>query len=123
MGVSVDMTFYPEHIKPVSEAIREHFPNLNPIVDGTLIKLPISNRSPEHRTAMDRKMKERLHKAKENLTKFKTKETALLKAKEDEGLSKNLFQLICEQMDIFHKHYLSKMDDIYKAKSKEFDKS
>lgn len=118
--ISVDMTFYPEYISPVSDAIRQHFPNLNPIIDGTLIKLPISNRSPEHRLAMERKMKERLNKSKENLKKFTNQETTELKAKEDEGLSKNLFHLICEQMDIFQKHYSSKMDDIYKSKSKEF---
>ena len=117
--ISVDMMYYPEHIEHASEAIRNHFSGLNPIVDGTLIKVPISNKTEEHKRLMEKKMKEKLYKAKENLTNFKFHEIKVLKMKEDDGLPKNLFHLICEQMDIFHKHYLSKMDDVFKSKSNE----
>ncbi|POI34968.1 hypothetical protein CIB84_001280 [Bambusicola thoracicus] len=67
--IVVNMTSFPESTAAAMKAIRESGMNLNPEVDGTLIRVPVPKVTREHRESLAKLAKQSTNKSKEALRK------------------------------------------------------
>uniref|UniRef100_A0A8B9UXY2 Ribosome-recycling factor, mitochondrial n=2 Tax=Anas TaxID=8835 RepID=A0A8B9UXY2_9AVES len=71
--IIVNMTNFPESTAAAMKAIRESGMNLNPEVDGTLIRVPIPKVTREHRESLAKLAKQSTNKSKDALRKVRSK--------------------------------------------------
>ncbi|NXY82258.1 RRFM protein, partial [Alcedo cyanopectus] len=69
----VNMTNFPESTAAATKAIRESGMNLNPEVDGTIIRVPVPKVTREHRESLAKLAKQSTNKSKEVLRKVRSK--------------------------------------------------
>uniref|UniRef100_A0A8C3EG48 Ribosome-recycling factor, mitochondrial n=1 Tax=Corvus moneduloides TaxID=1196302 RepID=A0A8C3EG48_CORMO len=75
----VNMTDFPESTAAAVKAIRESGMNLNPEVDGTMIRVPIPKVTREHRESLVKLAKQSTNKSKEALRKVRSKSITQVK--------------------------------------------
>lgn len=95
--ILVNMASFPECTAAAIKAIRESGMNLNPEVEGTLIRVPIPKVTREHREMLVKPAKQNTNKAKENLRKVRTNAMNKLKKSKDKT-SEDTIRLIEKQV-------------------------
>uniref|UniRef100_A0A8D1MK20 Ribosome-recycling factor, mitochondrial n=1 Tax=Sus scrofa TaxID=9823 RepID=A0A8D1MK20_PIG len=94
--ILVNMASFPECTAAAIKAIRESGMNLNPDVEGTLIRVPIPKVTREHREMLVKLAKQNTNKAKESLRKVRTNAMNKLKKSKDKA-SEDTLRLIEKQ--------------------------
>lgn len=116
--ILVNMSSYPETTVAVTQAIRESGMNLNPEVDGTLIRVPIPKVTREHRENLTKLAKQITNKSKESLRKLRTNAIAQVK-KSKESVSEDTIRLLEKQIQQMVEDIAADMDKHLVAKTKE----
>ncbi|XP_051893042.1 ribosome-recycling factor, mitochondrial isoform X2 [Pristis pectinata] len=116
--ILVNMTSFPEATVAVTEAIRESGMNLNPEVDGTLIRVPIPKVTREHRENLAKLAKQITNKSKESLRKLRTNAIAQVKKSKD-SVSEDTIKLLEKQIQQMVEDVTADMDKHLVAKTKE----
>ncbi|XP_078282116.1 ribosome-recycling factor, mitochondrial isoform X2 [Rhinoraja longicauda] len=116
--ILVNMTSFPETTVAVTQAIRESGMNLNPEVDGTLIRVPIPKVTREHRENLTKLAKQITNKSKESLRKLRTNAIAQVK-KSKESVSEDTIRLLEKQIQQMVEDIAADMDKHLVAKTKE----
>ncbi|XP_045373536.2 ribosome-recycling factor, mitochondrial isoform X2 [Camelus bactrianus] len=98
--ILVNMASFPECTAAAIKAIRESGMNLNPEVEGTLIRVPIPKVTREHREMLVKLAKQNTNKAKDSLRKVRTNAMNKLKKSKDKT-SEDTIRLI-EKQCIYH---------------------
>ncbi|XP_054365384.1 ribosome-recycling factor, mitochondrial isoform X4 [Mirounga angustirostris] len=94
--ILVNMASFPECTAAAVKAIRESGMNLNPEVEGTLIRVPIPKITREHREMLVKLAKQNTNKAKDSLRKVRTNAMNKLKKSKDK-VSEDTIRLIEKQ--------------------------
>nr|XP_045373535.1 ribosome-recycling factor, mitochondrial isoform X1 [Camelus bactrianus] len=94
--ILVNMASFPECTAAAIKAIRESGMNLNPEVEGTLIRVPIPKVTREHREMLVKLAKQNTNKAKDSLRKVRTNAMNKLKKSKDKT-SEDTIRLIEKQ--------------------------
>ncbi|KAM5258843.1 ribosome-recycling factor, mitochondrial isoform 1-T4 [Hipposideros larvatus] len=94
--ILVNMASFPECTAAAIKAIRESGMNLNPEVEGTLIRVPIPKVTREHREMLVKLAKQNTNKAKESLRKVRSSAMNKLKKSKDKA-SEDTIRLIEKQ--------------------------
>ncbi|XP_072096036.1 ribosome-recycling factor, mitochondrial [Mobula birostris] len=116
--ILVNMTSFPEATVAVTEAIRESGMNLNPEVDGTLIRVPIPKVTREHREHLAKLAKQITNKSKESLRKLRANAIAQVKKSKD-SVSEDTIRLLEKQIQQMTEDVTADMDKHLVAKTKE----
>uniref|UniRef100_F6YGI3 Ribosome-recycling factor, mitochondrial n=1 Tax=Callithrix jacchus TaxID=9483 RepID=F6YGI3_CALJA len=95
--ILVNMASFPECTAAAIKAIRESGMNLNPEVEGTLIRVPIPQVTREHREMLVKLAKQNTNKAKDSLRKVRTNAMNKLKKSKD-TVSEDTIRLIEKQV-------------------------
>ncbi|XP_041667747.1 ribosome-recycling factor, mitochondrial [Cheilinus undulatus] len=116
--ILVNMSSFPEATEAASRALRESSMNLNPDVDGTMIKIPVPKVTREHRENLAKLAKQLSNKAKDSLRKVRS--NAVTKAKRaKEGNSEDTIRLIEKQIQQMSDNVAADIDKQLAAKTKE----
>ncbi|XP_045325657.1 ribosome-recycling factor, mitochondrial isoform X3 [Leopardus geoffroyi] len=94
--ILVNMASFPECTAAAIKAIRESGMNLNPEVEGTLIRVPIPKVTREHREMLVKLAKQNTNKAKDSLRKVRTNAMNKLKKSKDK-VSEDTIRLVEKQ--------------------------
>ncbi|XP_070655307.1 ribosome-recycling factor, mitochondrial isoform X2 [Bos indicus] len=94
--ILVNMASFPECTAAAIKAIRESGMNLNPEVEGTLIRVPIPKVTREHREMLVKLAKQNTNKAKDSLRKVRTNAINKVKKSKDKA-SEDTIRLIEKQ--------------------------
>ncbi|XP_072344480.1 ribosome-recycling factor, mitochondrial isoform X1 [Scyliorhinus torazame] len=97
--ILVNMMSFPEATMAATKAIRESGMNLNPEVDGTLIRVPIPKVTREHRENLAKLAKQFTNKSKESLRKMRTNAIAQVKKSKD-SVSEDTIRLLEKQCNV-----------------------
>ncbi|XP_035292718.1 ribosome-recycling factor, mitochondrial isoform X4 [Cricetulus griseus] len=116
--ILVNMANFPECTAAAIKAIRESGMNLNPEVEGTLIRVPIPKVTREHREMLVKLAKQNTNKAKENLRKVRTNAMNKLKKSKDKT-SEDTIRLIEKQISQMADDTVAELDRHLAAKTKE----
>ncbi|KAL6085413.1 hypothetical protein STEG23_030991 [Scotinomys teguina] len=116
--ILVNMAGFPECTAAAIKAIRESGMNLNPEVEGTLIRVPIPKVTREHREMLVKLAKQNTNKAKENLRKVRTNAVNKLKKSKDKA-SEDTIRLIEKQISQMADATVAELDRHLAAKTKE----
>ncbi|XP_067868661.1 ribosome-recycling factor, mitochondrial isoform X3 [Heterodontus francisci] len=116
--ILVNMTSFPEATVAATKAIRESGMNLNPEVDGTLIRVPIPKVTREHRENLAKLAKQFTNKSKESLRKMRTNAIAHVKKSKD-SVSEDTIRLLEKQIQQMADDVVADMDKHLMAKTKE----
>ncbi|XP_048414921.1 ribosome-recycling factor, mitochondrial [Stegostoma tigrinum] len=116
--ILVDMMSFPEATMAATKAIRESGMNLNPEVDGTLIRVPIPKVTREHRENLAKLAKQFTNKSKESLRKIRTNAIAQVKKSKD-STSEDIIRLLEKQIQQMADDVTADMDKQLMAKTKE----
>ncbi|KFO82566.1 hypothetical protein N303_06232 [Cuculus canorus] len=116
--IVVNMTNFPESTAAAAKAIRESGMNLNPEVDGTIIRVPIPKVTREHRESLARLAKQSTNKSKEALRKVRSKSVNQVK-KFKSKVSEDTIWLLEKQIQQMTDSAASEMDKLLAAKTKE----
>ncbi|XP_017174717.1 ribosome-recycling factor, mitochondrial isoform X1 [Mus musculus] len=116
--ILVNMASFPECTAAAIKAIRESGMNLNPEVEGTLIRVPIPKVTREHREMLVKLAKQNTNKAKENLRKVRTNAMNKLKKSKDKT-SEDTIRLIEKQISQMADDTVAELDQHLAAKTKE----
>ncbi|XP_034350378.1 ribosome-recycling factor, mitochondrial isoform X2 [Arvicanthis niloticus] len=116
--ILVNMASFPECTAAAIKAIRESGMNLNPEVEGTLIRVPIPKVTREHREMLVKLAKQNTNKAKENLRKVRTNAMNKLKKSKDRA-SEDTIRLIEKQISQMADDTVAELDRHLAAKTKE----
>ncbi|XP_006234131.1 ribosome-recycling factor, mitochondrial isoform X3 [Rattus norvegicus] len=116
--ILVNMASFPECTAAAIKAIRESGMNLNPEVEGTLIRVPIPKVTREHREMLVKLAKQNTNKAKENLRKVRTNAMNKLKKSKDKT-SEDTIRLIEKQISQMADDTVAELDRHLAAKTKE----
>ncbi|NXP09275.1 RRFM protein, partial [Thinocorus orbignyianus] len=116
--VIVNMTNFPESTAAAAKAIRESGMNLNPEVDGTLIRVPIPKVTREHRENLAKLAKQSTNKSKEALRKVRSKSVNQVK-KFKSKVSEDTIWLLEKQIQQMADSATAEMDKLLAAKTKE----
>lgn len=116
--ILVNMASFPECTAAAIKAIRESGMNLNPEVEGTLIRVPIPKVTREHREMLIKLAKHNTNKAKENLRKVRTNAMNKLKKSKDKT-SEDTIRLIEKQISQMADDTVADLDRHLAAKTKE----
>ncbi|XP_041095641.1 ribosome-recycling factor, mitochondrial-like isoform X1 [Polyodon spathula] len=95
--ILVNLTSFPEATAAATKAIRESGMNLNPEVDGALVRVPIPKVTREHREKLAKLAKQFTNKAKESLRKVRTNAVNQAKRSKD-TVSEDTIKLIEKQV-------------------------
>ncbi|NXC41847.1 RRFM protein, partial [Penelope pileata] len=114
----VNMTNFPESTAAAMKAIRESGMNLNPEVDGTLIRVPIPKVTREHRESLAKLAKQSANKSKEALRKVRSKSMNQVK-KFKSKVSEDTIWLLEKQIQQMADSTAEEMDKLLAAKTKE----
>ncbi|XP_006890741.1 PREDICTED: ribosome-recycling factor, mitochondrial isoform X2 [Elephantulus edwardii] len=116
--ILVNMTNFPECTAAAIKAIRESGMNLNPEVEGTLIRVPIPKVTREHREMLVKLAKQNTNKAKESLRKIRTNAMNKLK-KSKNTVSEDTIRLIEKQISQMADDTVAELDRNLAVKTKE----
>ncbi|NWU61953.1 RRFM protein, partial [Pterocles burchelli] len=114
----VNMASFPESTAAATKAIRESGMNLNPEVDGTIIRVPIPKVTREHRENLAKLAKQSTNKSKESLRKVRSKSISQLK-KFKNKVSEDTIWLLEKQIQQMAEDTAAEMDKLLAAKTKE----
>ncbi|KAG7499165.1 Ribosome-recycling factor, mitochondrial [Solea senegalensis] len=116
--IMVNMSSFPEAIAAATRALRESSMNLNPEVDGTIIKVPVPKVTREHRENLAKMAKQISNKAKDSLRRVRSHAvTQVKKAKEEH--SEDTIRLIEKQIQQMADNITADIDKLLAAKTKE----
>ncbi|XP_006205610.1 ribosome-recycling factor, mitochondrial [Vicugna pacos] len=116
--ILVNMASFPECTAAAIKAIRESGMNLNPEVEGTLIRVPIPRVTREHREMLVRLAKQNTNKAKDSLRKVRTNAMNKLKKSKDKA-SEDTIRLIEKQISQMADDIVAELDRHLAMKTKE----
>ncbi|XP_048822122.1 ribosome-recycling factor, mitochondrial [Lagopus muta] len=116
--IVVNMTNFPESTAAAMKAIRESGMNLNPEVDGTLIRVPVPKVTREHRENLAKLAKQSTNKSKEALRKVRSKSINQVK-KFKSKVSEDTIWLLEKQIQQMADSASAEMDKLLAAKTKE----
>ncbi|KFV72213.1 hypothetical protein N308_13218, partial [Struthio camelus australis] len=116
--VLVNMTNFPESTAAAMKAIRESGMNLNPEVDGTIIRVPIPKITREHRESLAKLAKQSTNKSKDALRKVRSKSVTQIK-KFKNKVSEDTIWLLEKQIQQMADSAAAEMDKLLAAKTKE----
>nr|XP_025956679.1 ribosome-recycling factor, mitochondrial isoform X1 [Dromaius novaehollandiae] len=116
--IVVNMTSFPESTAAAMKAIRESGMNLNPEVDGTIIRVPIPKITREHRESLAKLAKQSTNKSKDTLRKVRSKSVTQIK-KFKNKVSEDTIWLLEKQIQQMADSAAAEMDKLLAAKTKE----
>ncbi|KAI3362392.1 hypothetical protein L3Q82_012695 [Scortum barcoo] len=117
--IMVNMSSFPEAIMAASHALRESSSmNLNPEVEGTIIKVPVPKVTREHRENLTKLAKQLSNKAKDSLRKVRSGAVTQAK-KAKEGHSEDTIRLVEKQIQQMSDGIAVDIDTLLAAKTKE----
>ncbi|XP_023586449.1 ribosome-recycling factor, mitochondrial isoform X1 [Trichechus manatus latirostris] len=116
--ILVNMSSFPECTAAAIKAIRESGMNLNPEVEGTLIRVPIPKVTREHREMLVKLAKQNTNKAKDSLRKIRTNAMNKLKKSKDKT-SEDTLRLIEKQISQMADDTVAELDRHLAVKTKE----
>ncbi|XP_062938345.1 ribosome-recycling factor, mitochondrial [Cynocephalus volans] len=116
--ILVNMASFPECTAAAIKAIRESGMNLNPEVEGTLIRVPIPKVTREHREMLVKLAKQNTNKAKDSLRKVRTNAMNKLKKSKDK-VSEDTIRLIEKQISQMADDTVAELDKHLAVKTKE----
>ncbi|XP_025905372.1 ribosome-recycling factor, mitochondrial [Nothoprocta perdicaria] len=116
--IIVNMTNFPESTAAATKAIRESGMNLNPEVDGTMIRIPIPKITREHREGLVKLAKQSTNKSKDALRKVRSKSVTQIK-KSKNKVSEDTIFLLEKQIQQMADSAAAEMDKLLAAKTKE----
>jgi len=111
--VVIDMVAYPELIKDVVNSLQASDLNVNPVADGSLIKVQVSQATTEYRKQVVSKADKRAKTCKSEMRQYIAKE---IKAFRNLEVSDNMKKIVTEQLAIYLDYHLPQVDNIFKAK-------
>ncbi|NXT27212.1 RRFM protein, partial [Syrrhaptes paradoxus] len=114
----VNMASFPESTAAATKAIRESGMNLNPEVDGMIIRVPIPKVTREHRESLAKLAKQSTNKSKESLRKVRSKSISQVK-KFKNKVSEDTIWLLEKQIQQMADDTAAEMDKLLAAKTKE----
>ncbi|XP_050617948.1 ribosome-recycling factor, mitochondrial isoform X2 [Macaca thibetana thibetana] len=116
--ILVNMASFPECTAAAIKAIRESGMNLNPEVEGTLIRVPIPQVTREHRETLVKLAKQNTNKAKDSLRKVRTNAMNKLKKSKD-TVSEDTIRLVEKQISQMADDTVAELDRHLAVKTKE----
>nr|XP_012627239.1 ribosome-recycling factor, mitochondrial isoform X1 [Microcebus murinus]XP_012627240.1 ribosome-recycling factor, mitochondrial isoform X1 [Microcebus murinus]XP_012627241.1 ribosome-recycling factor, mitochondrial isoform X1 [Microcebus murinus] len=116
--ILVNMASFPECTAAAIKAIRESGMNLNPELEGTLIRVPIPKVTREHREMLVKLAKQHTNKAKDSLRKVRTNAMNKLKKSKDKT-SEDTIRLIEKQISQMADDTVAELDRHLAVKTKE----
>lgn len=116
--IMVNMSSFPEATAAATRALRESSMNLNPEVDGTIIKVPVPKVTREHRENLVKLAKQFSNKAKDSLRKVRSNAVTQAK-KAKEGHSEDTIRLVEKQIQQMSDNVAADIDKQLAAKTKE----
>ncbi|XP_052504536.1 ribosome-recycling factor, mitochondrial isoform X1 [Budorcas taxicolor] len=116
--ILVNMASFPECTAAAIKAIRESGMNLNPEVEGTLIRVPIPKVTREHREMLVKLAKQNTNKAKDSLRKIRTNAINKVKKSKDKA-SEDTIRLIEKQISQMADDTVAELDRHLAMKTKE----
>ncbi|XP_006640684.2 ribosome-recycling factor, mitochondrial [Lepisosteus oculatus] len=116
--ILVNMTSFPEATAAATRALRESGMNLNPEVDGTVIRVPVPKVTREHRENLAKLAKQFTNKAKESLRKVRTNALNQVKKSKD-TVSEDTIKLIEKQIQQLADGVAVDLDNQLAIKTKE----
>uniref|UniRef100_A0A2K6SWP6 Ribosome-recycling factor, mitochondrial n=1 Tax=Saimiri boliviensis boliviensis TaxID=39432 RepID=A0A2K6SWP6_SAIBB len=116
--ILVNMASFPECTAAAIKAIRESGMNLNPEVEGTLIRVPIPQVTREHREMLVKLAKQNTNKAKDSLRKVRTNAMNKLKKSKD-TVSEDTIRLIEKQISQMADDTVAELERHLAVKTKE----
>ncbi|XP_041816080.1 ribosome-recycling factor, mitochondrial [Chelmon rostratus] len=116
--IMINMSSFPEATAAAARALRENSMNLNPEVDGTIIKVPIPKVTREHRENLAKMAKQLSNKAKDSLRKVRANAVTQVK-KAKEGHSEDTIRLVEKQIQQMSDNMTVDIDKQLAAKTKE----
>ncbi|NXG00114.1 RRFM protein, partial [Sakesphorus luctuosus] len=116
--IMVNMANFPESTAAAMKAIRESGMNLNPEVDGTMIRVPVPKVTREHRESLAKLAKQSTNKSKEALRKVRSKSISQVK-KFKSKVSEDTLWLLEKQIQQMADEAVAEMDKLLAAKTKE----
>ncbi|XP_024418107.2 ribosome-recycling factor, mitochondrial isoform X2 [Desmodus rotundus] len=116
--ILVNMASFPECTAAAIKAIRESGMNLNPEMEGTLIRVPIPKVTREHREMLVKLAKQHTNKAKDSLRKVRSNAMNKLKKSKDKA-SEDTIRLIEKQISQMADDTVAELDRHLAVKTKE----
>ncbi|XP_040013142.1 ribosome-recycling factor, mitochondrial [Xiphias gladius] len=116
--IMVNMSSFPEATTAATHALRESSMNLNPEVDGTIIKVPVPKVTREHRENLAKLAKQFSNKAKDSLRRVRSNAVAQVK-KAKEGHSEDTIRLVEKQIQQMADNIAADIDKQLASKTKE----
>ncbi|NXL42130.1 RRFM protein, partial [Podilymbus podiceps] len=116
--ILVNMTNFPESTAAAMKAIRESGMNLNPEIDGTVIRVPVPKVTREHRESLAKLAKQSTNKSKEALRKVRNKSISQVK-KFKNKVSEDTIWMLEKQIQQMADSAAAEMDKLLAAKTKE----
>ncbi|XP_072285968.1 ribosome-recycling factor, mitochondrial [Pyxicephalus adspersus] len=114
----INMSSFPESAPAVVNALRQSQMNLNPELDGTLIRVPVPQVTREHRENLVKLAKQLTNKAKDSLRKIRTRAVQEVKKAKDTA-SEDTIKLIEKQIQQMTDDTAAEMDKQLASKTKE----
>ncbi|XP_047425739.1 ribosome-recycling factor, mitochondrial [Mugil cephalus] len=116
--ILVNMSSFPDATAAAACALKESSMNLNPEVDGTMIKVPVPKVTREHRENLVKLAKQLSNKAKDSARRVRSSAVAQVK-KAKEGNSEDTIRLIEKQIQQMADDIVADIDKKLAAKTKE----
>ncbi|KAM8828418.1 ribosome-recycling factor, mitochondrial isoform 2-T2 [Spinachia spinachia] len=116
--ITVNMSSFPEATAAAARALRESSMNLNPEVDGTIIKVPVPKVTREHRENLAKLARQFTNKAKDSLRKVRSNAVTRVK-RTKEGHSEDTVRLVEKQIQQMADNIAVDIDKQLVAKTKE----
>ncbi|CAJ1070908.1 ribosome-recycling factor%2C mitochondrial isoform X2 [Xyrichtys novacula] len=116
--IMVNMSSFPEATAAATQALRESGMNLNPDVDGTIIRIPVPKVTREHREKIAKLAKQFSNKAKDSLRKVRSNAITQTK-KAKEGHSEDTIRLVEKQIQQMSDKIAADIDKQLAIKTKE----
>uniref|UniRef100_A0A8C5MQ32 Ribosome-recycling factor, mitochondrial n=1 Tax=Leptobrachium leishanense TaxID=445787 RepID=A0A8C5MQ32_9ANUR len=114
----INMASFPECATAAVNALRDSHMNLNPELDGTIIRVPVPQVTREHRESLSKLAKQLTNKSKESLRKVRTKSVVEIKKSKGE-VSEDTIKLLEKQIQQMVDEAAAEMDKQLTAKTKE----
>lgn len=116
--IMVNMSSFPEATAAAARALRESSMNLNPEVDGTIIKVPVPKVTREHRENLAKLAKQFGNKAKDSLRRVRSNAVTQVKKTKD-AQSEDTLRLVEKQIQQMADNMALDIDKQLAAKTKE----
>uniref|UniRef100_A0A3Q3XRC1 Ribosome-recycling factor, mitochondrial n=1 Tax=Mola mola TaxID=94237 RepID=A0A3Q3XRC1_MOLML len=116
--IMVNMSSFPEATAAATRALRESSMNLNPEVDGTMIRVPVPKVTREHRENLAKVAKQLSNKAKDSLRRVRSSAVTQVK-KAKEGNSEDTIRFVEKQIQQLSDNIAADIDKQLAAKTKE----